>query len=237
MPSPPLFDELRAAAPQISVGVMTADLMNLGAQLQLLKDTSVKLLHFDVMDGCFCPQMTMGPPFIKAVKTELLKDVHLMIQDPLTKLEQYIAAGADLLTINAESCIHLHRALQIVGEMKNVNTPSRGVVRGVSLNPATPVEVIEPVLDELEMVVLLAVNPGWGGQKFIEAIKRKVTALQRLLREADRDVLICLDGGVNKNNIADIGSLGADVIVTGSAVFDGKDPAGNAKFMTESIKR
>ncbi len=231
-----LFDRLRKQAPLLTVGVLTADLMCLGDQLKLIEDAGVKLLHFDVMDGCFCPMTTVGPPFIKAVKTPLLKDVHLMINDPLPKLEGYIAAGADLLTVNVESCTHLHRALQIIGQAQNVNSPEQGVVRGVSLNPATPIELIRPILDEIELVLLLAVNPGWGGQKFIGSIRQKFIDLQQMSRQAGKDLLICIDGGVNKSNVGEIAAIGADIIVSGSAVFDGKTPFENAKFMLDAIK-
>ncbi len=232
-----LFDQLRKQAPLLTVGVLTADLMCLADQLKLIEDAGVKMLHFDVMDGCFCPLTTFGPPFIKAVKTSLIKDVHLMIDDPLPKLDGYIAAGADILTVNVESCVHLHRALQIIGQAQNANNPDQGILRGVSLNPATPIEIIEPVLDEIEMVLLLAVNPGWGGQKFIENIRQKFTALKEMARQAGKDLLVCIDGGVNKSNIADIAAIGADMIVSGSAVFDGKAPSQNAKFMLEAMKK
>lgn len=232
-----LFDQLRKQSPLLTVGVLTADLMCLADQLKLIEDAGVKMLHFDVMDGCFCPLATFGPPFIKAVKTSLIKDVHLMINDPLPKLEGYIAAGADILTVNVESCTHLHRALQVIGQAQNVNNPEWGILRGVSLNPATPIEVIKPILDEIEMVLLLAVNPGWGGQKFIGNIRQKFTALHEMAHQAGKDFLICIDGGVNKSNIADIAAIGADMIVSGSAVFDGKAPSQNAKFMLEAMKK
>lgn len=232
-----LTAQLRRASPQITVGVLTADLMSLGSQLALMEKAGVKLLHFDVMDGCFCPLMTMGPPFIKAVKTPLLKDVHLMIENPLPKLESYAAAGADILTINAESCTHLHRALQMVREMENANDPARGILRGVSLNPSTPVEVIVPVMDELEMVLLLAVNPGWGGQSFIVPVREKIARLKQIFRDADKGLLLCVDGGVKKNNIAEVAAMGADIVVTGSAVFDGKAPLENAKFMIDELRK
>ena len=232
-----LFEQLRRESPQITVGVLTAELMCLGDQLKLIEDAGVKMLHFDVMDGCFCPMMTVGPPFIKAVKTRLLKDVHLMIEDPLAKLGDYIAAGADLLTINIESCRHLHRALQIIAEAQNVNDPKRGILRGVSLNPATPIEAMRPILDEIELVLLLAVNPGWSGQKFIGHVQQKLEAVQEILREANKEVLVCIDGGVKKTNIGDIAEMGADIIVTGGAVFDGKAPAENARFMLEAISK
>ena len=235
MPDNPLFEQLRRESPLISVAILTADLMCLGDQLKLLEDAGVKLLHFDVMDGCFCPMTTVGPPFIKAVKTPLLKDVHLMIDDPLPKLGDYITAGADLLTINIESCRHLHRALQIIAQAQNVNKPDRGILRGVSLNPATPIEVIRPILDEIELVLLLAVNPGWGGQKFIDNVHQKFIALQQMLRQAGKDILVCIDGGVKKTNVGDIAAIGADIIVSGSAVFDGKNPFENAKFMLEAM--
>ena len=131
---------LRAAAPTVSVGVITANLLSLGSEISLLERTGVKLAHVDVMDGCFCPMMTVGPPFIKAIKTSLLKDVHLMIEEPLEKVADYVAAGADIITIHVEACSHVHRVLQKLGTLTNVNDAARGIVRGVALNPGTPLE-------------------------------------------------------------------------------------------------
>ena len=167
MPDRPLLEQIRKAAPLISVGVLTADLMSLGSELKLMETAGVKLLHVDVMDGCFCPVMTVGPGFIKALKTPLLKDVHLMIEEPLDKLESYVAAGADMITVHVESCRHIYRVLQKLGDFTNINDSNRGILRGIALNPGTPFDVITPLIDELDMVFLLAVNPGWSGQKFI----------------------------------------------------------------------
>jgi len=236
MSSRVLVNELRGESPLISVGMLTADLTSLGSELTLIENAGVKLLHIDVMDGCFCPMMTVGPPLIKAMKTSMLKDVHLMINEPLEKLESYIAAGADMITVHVESCTHIHRVLQSLGKMTNVNDPKRGVLRGLALNPGTPLEVIEPLMDELEMVFLLAVNPGWSGQKFIPSTKDKIAKLKRIISDAERDILIGIDGGIKKDNITDVAQTGADIIVTGSAVFDGKDPVGNVEFMLKNIR-
>lgn len=229
------FDTLKGLAPTISVGMLTADLTNLGSDLALLEQTDVRILHFDVMDGCFCPTMTIGPPLIKAVKTPLLKDVHLMIETPLEKLKDYVTAGADILTVHVESDPrHIHRAFQSLGGMTNANDPSRGIVRGVALNPGTPVEIIEPLLDEIEMVLLLAINPGWGGQKFSTATRERLEKARRMV--SGRDILLCVDGGVTKDNIGSIAKMGADLVVTGSAVFDGKAPTENAEFMLAALR-
>lgn len=230
-----IFEQLRDEAPLITVGVLTCDMMDVAGQLELIETAGVKLLHFDVMDGRFCPLLTFGPPLVKAFKTNLLKDVHLMIEEPLDKLAGFVAAGADIVTINVESTRHIHRCLQELGQMENANDPGRGILRGVVLNPGTPVEVVRPLLDDLEMAFLLAVNPGWGGQSFIPATWSKLTYIKQMLCDAGKDTLIGIDGGVNKKNIAEVAAAGADIIVTGSAVFDGKDPQGNAKFMMEAI--
>lgn len=229
----PLADRLRASAPQISVGVLTADWLSLGSQLQLLESAGVGLLHFDVMDGCFCPMLTMGAPVVAGLKTPLLKDVHLMIEEPLSKLEGFVAAGADIVTVHAEATRHIHRTLQALGKMTNANDPGRGIVRGLALNPGTPLETLDPLLDELEMIVILAVNPGWGGQKFIAATRERV---ERLKKKVGDNVLICVDGGITRDNIAEVARMGADIIVTGSAVFDGKAPLENAKYMIDAIR-
>ena len=136
------FAVLNGAAPTLSVGVLTANLLDLGAEVRVLEDAGARVVHFDVMDGCFCPMLTVGPPFIKAVKTPLLKDAHLMIDEPLTKVADYVAAGADIVTVHVEATRHLHRVLQQLGQMTNANDPARGIVRGVALNPGTPIEAV-----------------------------------------------------------------------------------------------
>jgi ribulose-phosphate 3-epimerase len=221
--------------PAISVGVLTADMMSMGTEIRILEQADVKLLHFDVMDGCFCPMMTFGPPFIKGVKTSLLKDVHLMVENPTDKIDAFVAAGADMITVHLEACRHPHRVMQVLGQMANVNEPGRGVLRGIALNPGTPVEFVEPLLQEVDMVTLLAVNPGWGGQKFIGTTPARMARLLKLIRESKRDILAGLDGGITRNNAADAVRMGADIIVTGSAVFDGKDAATNARGMQEIV--
>ena len=235
MPGKSVLDQLRIASPLISVGMLTADLMSIGSELRLMEEAGVKLLHVDVMDGCFCPMMTVGPVLIKAMKTSLLKDIHLLIEEPLDKLESYVAAGADIITVHVESCRHIHRVLQKLGEMTNANDPDRGVLRGIALNPGTPLEVIDPLIDGIDMVFLLAVNPGWRGQKFIPSTKRRLERLKRMIDEVKKDILIGVDGGITRNNIADVARMDVDIIVTGSAVFDGKTPLENARFMIGAV--
>ncbi len=226
---------LRQIVPTISVGVLTADMMSLGSELRLLEEAGVKLLHFDVMDGCFCPMLTFGPPLIKGIRTSLLKDVHLMIENPLEKLEAFAAAGADMITVHLEACRHPLRVMQVLGQMTNVNDAGRGILRGLALNPGTPVESVEPLLQDLDMVTLLTVNPGWGGQKFAATTPARMEKLLALIRASGRDILVGLDGGITQNNVGNAARMGADIVVTGSAVFDGRDAAGNAREMRASI--
>jgi len=230
------FETVKRLCPTISVGILAADLLSLGSQISLLEGTDVGLMHFDVMDGCFCPMMTVGPLFIKAVRTRLLKDVHLMIQDPLPKLADYVAAGADVLTVHVESCVHLHRVLQEIGRMTNANDPERGLIRGVALNPGTPLESVQHVLDEVDMVLLLAINPGWGGQNFIDSTQLRLAKAREMIASAGRDILIGVDGGITRDNIGHVAQMGADIVVTGSAVFDGKAPVENAGFMLNRVR-
>lgn len=232
-----LVAELRQTAPLLSVGILTADMMSLGSELALLQEAGVRLVHFDVMDGCYCPMITVGPGFIKAVKTPLLKDVHLLIDDPLPKLDDFVAAGADLITIHIGSCRHIHRVLQHLGEMASVSHPDRGILRGVALDPDVPLETVVPLLNEIEMVVLLAVNPGWSGQKFIGTTAPRLSQLRRIVQDTGKDILIGVDGGITRHNVAEVARMGADLIVTGSAVFDGKNPRENAAFMLDAIRR
>lgn len=231
------FKQLKASCPQLTVGMLTADLSKLGGEIKLMEQAGVGLIHVDVMDGCFCPMMTVGPPTIKAIKTPLLTDVHLMIDEPLEKLDSFVAAGADMITVQVESSRHIHRVLQAIGEKVNVNDPQRPILRGLGLNPGTSIDVVRPLLDDVDMVLLLAVNPGWSGQSFISHTETKLAKLKDLISTTGRDILTILDGGAKKDNIEQIVKMGPDIIVTGSAVFDGKTPLENARFMLEAVSR
>jgi ribulose-phosphate 3-epimerase len=230
------FELLRQLSPTLSVGVLAADLMKLGSEVSLLEKTDVKLAHVDVMDGCFTPMMTVGPPFVKALNTPLLKDVHLMIQDPLEKVDEYVAGGADVITVHVESGTHIHRVFQKLGQMSNANDPARGLVRGVALNPGTPLAVLKPLIDEVELIMLLGINPGWGGQSFIPSTFARLEKVKGMIAEAEKDILVCVDGGVTRDNITELATAGVDIVVTGSAVFDGKNPVENAEFMLDALR-
>ena len=218
--------ELLEAAPQLSVGILTADLLRLGEELTALADADVGVVHVDVMDGVFCPQLTVGAPVVAALPDRFVKDVHLMVDEPVEKAATYVEAGADVLTFHVEATRHPHRVLQSLA--------GTGVVRGVALNPGTPVWALEPLVDDLELVLLLAVDPGWPGQRFIPSTARKVAEARALLGE--RDVVVAVDGGITKDNVGRVASLGVDLIVTGSAVFDGGAAADNARSLLEAAR-
>lgn len=226
---------LRAAAPVLSVGALAADLLNLGRDVAALEQTGVPLLHIDVMDGCFTPVMTVGPPVVRAIKTPMLKDVHLMIREPLATLADYVAAGADMITVHVESCVHIHRVLQQLGAMKNANDPARGLVRGIALNPGTPIETIVPLLDEVDLVLLLAINPGWGGQSFLPSTFGRLSRVRQLVADSGRPILVGVDGGITRANVGKLAGTGVDLVVTGSAIFDGNTPGDNAAEMLASL--
>ncbi len=216
---------------RISASILSADFARLADEIADAEAAGVDGLHVDVMDGCFCPLLTVGPPFIKAMKTPLLKDVHLMINDPVEKVAAYVEAGADIITFNPEDCVHPHRVLQALSKLTNVNDPERGLIRGVALNPGTPLEVLEPLLEETEFILLLAVNPGWRSQSFAGSTARRIEKVKKMIEDAGSEILLGVDGGITRSNVAEVARLGADIIVTGSAVFDGGSAEENAKFM------
>ena len=226
---------LRAASPALSVGVLAADLLNLGRDVALLEQAGVPLLHIDVMDGCFTPMMTVGPPVIRAIRTPLLKDVHLMIREPLDRLGDYVAAGADIITVHAESCVHIHRVLQQLGAMTNANDAGRGLVRGIALNPGTSIEAIVPLIDEVDLILLLAINPGWSGQSFLPSTLPRLARVRQLVADSGRSILLGVDGGITRANVGRLAGTGVDIVVTGSAMFDGNTPAVNAASMLASL--
>jgi len=189
--------------------------------------------HVDVMDGIFCPQLTMGPSFIKAVaSTGVPVDAHLMVEDPLRLLPEVVAAGAGIVTVHAESGRHPHRVLQ---ELTRLSAEMRPVIRGYAINPGTPVQAIEPVLDLIDLVLVLAVNPGWSGQAPAANTARRISAAREISRAAGHPVLVGVDGGVTLANAAEVASWGADVVVSGSAIFDGKNAAGNLAAMLAAL--
>jgi ribulose-phosphate 3-epimerase len=231
-----LLPRLLAGGPRLTVGMITADLLRLGDELAVLETAGVELVHVDVMDGVFCPMLTVGPPVIKAMRTGLLKDAHLMIDDPLTAIDQYVAAGADMITFHVEGARQPHRVLQVLASAVNANDPERGVIRGVAVNPSTPLEVIEPLLGDVDYVLILAVNPGWGGQGFIARTEPRLERARRLIDDSGREILLGVDGGVTRANIEHVAGLGADIIVSGSAIFDGRDAVANAAFMLDRVR-
>lgn len=218
---------LRRAAPNLSVGLMAADAMAYGAAVAGLEAAGAALLHFDLMDGVFCPAFTAGPPLVAAIRTALLKDVHLMVADPLAVIPAVLKAGADIVHVHPEGLAHLHRALAML-DADVAGRPGRKVLRAVALNPATPVDVLAPVLGEVDMVTMLAVDPGWSGGGPDAALGRKVGRLRALSAEIGADPLIAIDGGITEATIGLAAAVRPDIIVSGSAVFKaGPGIAGN----------
>jgi ribulose-phosphate 3-epimerase len=228
---------LLAGGPHLTVGMLTADLARLGEDLGVIERTGVELVHVDVGDGSFSPMFTVGPPIVKAIRTPMLKDVHLLVDDPLSKIDTFVAAGADMVTFHVEGASQPHRVLQALGKATNANDPARGIVRGVALNPSTPVGAIEPLLDEVDYVLVLAINPGWGGQGFLPSTGRRIEEARRLIEASGHPIALGVDGGVTRDNIAAVAALGADVIVSGSAIFDGSAAvAANAAAMLATVR-
>ena len=231
----PLLVELKKSAPLLSIGIMSADLMHLDESVRTLEACGAKLLHFDVMDGCFCPQLTAGPFFVKGMKTALYKDVHLLVENPLTLIPDFAAAGADIITVHAESGRYVRRALQLIAEQKNANAPDRGILRGIALNPGTPLEAAVPLLDEADIVFLIAIEPGFPKQRFAGTIAGRFGKLKEMAGTMRERLLFGIDGGVTRDNIGMVGSLGTDIIVTGSAVFEGGKIRENFSSIEQSI--
>lgn len=213
-------------APDVSVGILSADLLHLGEELEQMDAAGIELIHVDVMDGVFCPMTTAGSPIVRAIPDRFVTDVHLMVDEPLDKVHEYVDAGAAVVTFHVEATRHPHRVLQSLA--------GSGVVRGVALNPGTPVAAIEPLLDELELVLVLAVNPGWAGQRFISSTERRVLEVRRIVGK--REIVVAVDGGITTGNVERMGSLGVDLVVAGSAVYDGGSAADNARAMTATLR-
>lgn len=202
----------------IAPSILAADFLNLGKDIEMINTSVAEWVHVDVMDGHFVPNLSFGLPVIKAVKTITKKplDVHLMINNPQLYIKDYAAAGADHFTVHYEVCNHLHRVLQAI--------KSEGMKAGVALNPHTPVSLLEDVIHEIDIVCLMSVNPGFGGQRFIEHTYAKVVELRDMIDAVDASTKIEIDGGVTMKNAEDLVNAGADVLVAGSAVFKADSP-------------
>ena len=212
----------------LAPSVLSADFAKLGEEVRTVSEAGAEYIHLDIMDGMFVPNITFGAPIIKKIRpySESIFDVHMMVQDPGRYLEDFAAAGADVISIHAEASTHLDRDLNRIHEL--------GCKAGVVLNPATSLSVLDWVLDLVDMVVLMTVNPGFGNQKFIPYSVEKVKALKKMLTEKGSNALIQLDGGVKLDNCAQLCEAGADVLVAGSAVFK-DDPAANVRAFREIL--
>lgn len=202
---------------KIAPSILSADFSNLKEGISLIEKGGADYIHLDVMDGHFVPNITFGAPVIKSLRklTEVPFDVHLMIENPERYIEDFVDAGADIITVHEESTVHLHRLIQQI--------KGQGVKAGVSLNPATSLDVLEYVLEDLDMVLIMSVNPGFGGQSFIPQCKAKIRALKKMITDRNLDVDIQVDGGVKLDNVKEIAECGADIVVAGSAIFGAED--------------
>jgi ribulose-phosphate 3-epimerase len=222
-----------ASPPRLSAGVLTADLTRLGAELEPLRGTGC-WAHVDVMDGTFCPQLTVGPAFVAAVaSTGTPVDVHLLVDEPRRLLPDIVAAGPALVTVHAEATRHLHRTLAELTALGAAADPP--VRRGVAISPGTPVQAVEPVLELADLVLVLAVDPGWPGQPPAANTRRRIGAVRELAASLGLSVQVGVDGGVTARNAAEIAGWGADLVVSGSAIYDGADPPGNLRRMLDLL--
>ncbi|HEX8891661.1 MAG TPA: ribulose-phosphate 3-epimerase [Pyrinomonadaceae bacterium] len=213
---------------EIAPSILSADFARLGEEIAAVKRGGATILHVDVMDGHFVPNITVGLPVVKSIRqaTELPIDTHLMITEPGVYAEQFVDAGASMVSVHVEIDPHLHRTLTCIKK--------KGALAGVAINPATPLVLLEEALPFADYILIMSVNPGFGGQKFIQTSLDKVRRLRRLIDERGLPTRIEIDGGIDRHNIAEIAAAGAEIIVSGSAVFNESDPAEAVRNLREA---
>jgi len=211
---------------KLAPSILSADFARLLEDVKKVEKAGCEYLHIDVMDGHFVPNITLGPAIVKSLRKDvnMVFDAHLMIENPDNYIKEFADAGCDIIVVHQEACTHLHRTIQ--------NIKSHGVKAGVALNPATPIETIKYVLQDVDMVLLMSVNPGFGGQSYIPVVTEKIKELKALIDKMNLDIDIEVDGGVKPSNIAEVVNAGANVIVAGSAIFN----AGNIDEAVKSLR-
>ncbi len=215
---------------KIAPSILSADFMKLGDEIKKAEEAGADMFHLDIMDGHFVPNITIGPAVVGSIRkiTSLPLDVHLMIEDPDKFLTDFIDAGADYITVHLEASVHLHRTVQAIKE--------RGVKAGVSLNPATSLRSLDHILTDIDMILLMSVNPGFGGQSFIPGVMDKIKNMRDIIKTRGLNTLIEVDGGVKLKNAREIASAGADILVMGSAFFNSKNYGDLMKKLRDVLK-
>ncbi len=214
----------------LAPSILAADFANLEKEIKRVQEVGVEYIHVDVMDGQFVPNITIGIPVVKALRQHItgIMDVHLMVEEPDRFLKDFKEAGADILTVHIEATKHIHRTIQCIHDL--------GIKAGVAINPGTPVSQLEPIMDDVDLILIMSVNPGFGGQKFIPYSLEKLRQVKAYLAKSQRNILVEVDGGATLDNVKELIEAGANLIVAGSSVYQGEQTAENAKGFLELFK-